>query len=198
MDPNRRSFLKWVGITPIGGTLFRLPRDPDLTSPFEEHYAQSDAESVAQGETVHQPTRRSLSWVQKRLKKYYGSRFYKQPTRGIFHHYPDQTYDLLRKDAFLQLAQTYQPLLVSGHEERFDCDEYATGLRWMFLTGGLGEFPASNMVGIAHNFAGSHVYNVVICAEGEILEWEPQSNTLVSESGGPPEYYNFKSGILYL
>jgi hypothetical protein len=181
-----------MGVAPVGGTFVRLPRETEISPPVRGGFTQTESTSEP---TL---TRRSLSWVQKRLREYYGSNFYKQPTRGIFHHHPDETYDLLEKEVFLQLAKTYQPWIVSSDEERFDCDEYAMGLRWMFLTGGFGEFPATNMVGQAHNFAGKHVYNVVICADGEIVEWEPQSNVLAVESRAPQKYYDFENGILYL
>ena len=194
MNADRRSFLKWVGSAPVGGTFVRIP-GTDIVPPERE---QTNASQSDPAEPELKVTQRSLSWVQKRLRNHYGNRFYRRPTKGIFHHYPDKTYDLLEKSAFVELAQAYHPQLVPGHEERFDCDEYAMGLRWLFLTGGFGKFPATNMVGQAHNFAGNHVYNVVMCADGSLLEWEPQTNTLASESGGPSEYYEFKNGILYL
>ncbi|SDM92646.1 hypothetical protein SAMN04487949_2871 [Halogranum gelatinilyticum] len=192
--PDRRTFLKWAGFTPISGAIpyWITPERTIQVMPDEQlEEPPTESESIT-------TTRRSVSWVQKHLRDYFGSDFYKAPNQGIFHHYPDYTYDLFEPDVFRELAASYSPKVIPGNSERYDCDEYATGFRWYFLTGGFGKFPPTNMVGQAHNFAGNHVYNVAICADGTILEWEPQTGTLAADSGAPPRYYEFTNGILYL
>jgi len=136
---------------------------------------------------------RGHDWIDRQLRDYYGSAWHRPPGRGIYHHRADNVWRVPdSRTALLQRAGVLSELPEPDwSEEAYDCEDFAFRL-YSALTMAVPRMA----VGIAFNFAGGHVYNVFVTADGEVIEYEPQDGTVVTDSGR--SYYDFEHGILFL
>lgn len=152
---------------------------------------------------THTPTDRPLepltlasrdrAWIDRTLQDHYGAAWRQPPTRGIFHHRTDNEWHLpTSRTAILQRAGVFvdvpQP---EWGEEAYDCEDYA-----MHLYSALTMAHPQLSVGIAFNYAGDHVFTVFVTADGDVIEYEPQTGEVVTDSDDA--YYQFEEGLLVL
>jgi hypothetical protein len=132
------------------------------------------------------------NWIDRELQNHYGSdRWHEPASRGIFHQNSDSVWRLPdSKRAILQrakiLSERPEP---DGTTDKYDCEDYSFAL-YSALTMA---YPRLS-VGIAINLSGSHVWNVFVTSDGEVIDFEPQSGRDVSDSYR--DRYDFKRGIL--
>jgi hypothetical protein len=154
-------------------------------------FAMSDEHPLLDDLTLSE---KDHDWVDRELQNHYSSRrWHRRPTQGIFHHKSDNTWRLPdSRRAVLQRARVFVDLPDPDYAvDEYDCEEYAFKI-YLALTMA---YPKLS-VGIAFNFAGGHVYNLFLTAEGEVIEYEPQTGEVVTDDNS--DIYDFKNGILYL
>lgn len=149
----------------------------------EKHPLLDDLTLVEKGE----------NWIDRELQNHYGSdKWGNRPARGIYHQHSDSVWRLPdSKRAILQRAEVISELPgPEGATDEWDCEDFAFQL-YSRLTA---SYPRLS-VGVAIS-PGNHVWNILMTADGEVIDWEPQTGEDVSDS--PRDRYDFDNGILIL
>lgn len=149
----------------------------------EKHPLLDDLTLVEKGE----------NWIDRELQNHYGSdKWGNRPARGIYHQHSDSVWRLPdSKRAILQRAEVISELPgPEGTTDEWDCEDFAFQL-YSRLTA---SYPRLS-VGVAIS-PGNHVWNILMTADGEVIDWEPQTGEDVSDS--PRDRYDFDNGILIL
>lgn len=135
---------------------------------------------------------RDREWLYGRLRDAYDA-WHRPPSRGIYHLATDYPASVPKtRDAVVSrakvLADLSHPPLRDGV---FDCEDAALWLRSLLVQA----YPTMS-VGVAFNLAGDHVYNVFVTDEDGVVEFEPQTATVVTDSDRPR--YDLREGVLIL
>jgi hypothetical protein len=136
--------------------------------------------------------RKSIGWARDQLRSHYGSSFHEPPDRGIYLHRTDNWVGVAPRDAIVQRARIVSDLLRPyGAVDAWDCEDQALELRHKMTAAWTGL-----STGVAFN-SGTHVYNLFLTSEGEVVEFEPRVGRVVPENYDDPAY-QFEEGVLLL
>jgi hypothetical protein len=139
-----------------------------------------------------QSERKSIRWARDQLRSHYGPAFHEPPSRGIYLHRTDNWVGVAPRDAIVQRAEIVSDLLRPyGAEDWWDCEDQALELRHKMTAAWTGL-----STGVAFN-SGTHVYNVFLTSEGDIVEFEPRVGRVVPEDVDD-DAYQFDEGVLLL
>jgi len=138
-------------------------------------------------------TTKSTRWANRQLRNQYGAAWYKPPSRGIYFHYTDKSLGLASRDALVQRAQVVAELSEPRYEvDAWDCEDQSMRLRQRMVALN----PRLN-VGVMFNHSGDHAYNVLLTAEGDVVEFEPHTGE-VSPDRLEQDKYEPTEGIMML
>lgn len=131
-------------------------------------------------------------WLYRQLRGEYDA-WHRPPGHGIYHlgtDYPvdvPTTYDAIVSRAKVLADLSHPPF----REGVFDCEDAALWLRSLLVQA----YPTMS-VGVAFNVSGDHVYNVFVTDDDGVVEFEPQTATVVTDSDR--SRYDFNNGVLLL
>jgi len=131
-------------------------------------------------------------WIGRQLQAHYGDVWdATSPMDGLFWHSPDTGTQLpLSQRGLLQRAEVLTNLPEPAYEvDAYDCEDYALRL---FI--GLKMLQPSLRVGVVYNFSGAHAYNLFVTAVGDVVEFEPITGEVVTDS--EHEHYSPATGIV--
>jgi len=133
--------------------------------------------------------KKSEGWIKQQFRDEYGSDFYKPPGRGIYFHYTDNKFWVAPRDVIVPRAKVVSSTLREYEAvDKWDCEDQALELRHR-MTASFQQLTT----GVMFN-SGTHVYNVFITSEGDVIEFEPRNGQIVTDS--THELYNVSNGIL--
>lgn len=129
-------------------------------------------------------TSKSARWANRQLRNEYGSAWYKPPARGIYFQPTDETLGVASRDALVQRATVVAELAEPRYSrDGWDCEDQSLRLRQRMV-----ELDPALNVGVMFNHSGSHAYNILLTAEGDVVEFEPQSGAVVPDHVDVPRY----------